>query len=128
MLPLRSANRLGIYSGTDERVILMVKMNNIEYSGYVNEDEDEITVVIATAEFLKDIVDKMTEVKEVIYSEVNSVEKTYVVTNPLSAATVSRNVYAIRFSTKPTPTQLLEAKSQEMSDAIDELLVMVLEG
>lgn len=106
----------------------MVKINDIEYSGYVTEGDNEITVIISTIDTIQDVISKMTSVKEIEEKGMNGIDKTYVVTNPISAAVVSRNVYAIRFSTKPTPTQQLEEKTQEMSDVIDELLVMMLEG
>lgn len=106
----------------------MLKIKNKDYSGYVTEGDDEITTIISSVNMLQDIIGDMSDVKEVTVTEKNGLETTYAVTRPISATVVSKNIYAIRFSTKPSATQVLEDKNQELSDAIDDILVMMLEG
>lgn len=106
----------------------MVRIKNVEFSGQVSEGDDEISVVICSVDQLRDLVGFMTDVKEVVYRRVSGIETVYNVSCPLSASVASKNVYVFRFSTKPTATQQLEAKNQELSDAIDDILVMMLEG
>lgn len=105
----------------------MVNIKGIEYSGQVTEGDDEISVILCSTDMLSDIVEFMADVKEVTYTPVSGIKKVYPVTCPISASFASKNVYVIRFSTKPTETQRLEAKNQELSDAIDDILVMMLE-
>lgn len=107
----------------------MVRIKGKEYSGQVVADANEqITVVIATSDLLKDVAEMITDVTEVSDISSAGIETVHIVTCPISASIVSPNLYALKFSTKPTATQQLEAKNKELSDAIDDILVTMLEG
>lgn len=107
----------------------MIRLKGKEYSGYIVSDSNEqITVVLSSNELFKDIAEMMIGVTEVTDISSSGIETVHVVTSPISASIVSPNLYAIRFSTKPTVTQQLEAKNQELSDAIDDIIVSMLEG
>jgi len=107
----------------------MVRINGKVYSGEVmNNKEDSIVVVIYTAESLRDIAATLTEVSEITEFFGEEDGKIYNVTTPLSAKTISSNVYALEFSTKPTYEMEVKTELQKQSDAIDDLLVMILEG
>lgn len=106
----------------------MLRIKDQEFSGTVGvSGDDELTVVIATSSMFEDVLAMTKDVKEIYATAKDGTETVYNVTRPISASLVSRNVYAIRFSTKKSETQLLEEKNQELSDAIDEILVMMLE-
>lgn len=106
----------------------MIRICGTEFSGVVTENGgDELTVVISTDHLLEDVLSIMKNVKEVINIARDGTETVYSVSRPLSASLVSNNLYAVKFSTKKTETQILEEKNQELSDAIDDILVMMLE-
>ena len=106
----------------------MIKLKEKEYSGYVVKNENDVlTVVIHTADNFDEIAKYITDVTSVTWSKSEQDETVYNITVPLSAKRVSQNVYALDFSTKPTETQQMEATLQAHSDAIDEMLVMLLE-
>lgn len=108
----------------------MIQILNKEYSGYVAETPDgTLSVIIHTSDRFDDVVHALLndEVKEVTDIN-NGVETVYNVTCPVSARVVATWIYNLVYSTKPTYEQQMEAKIQEQSDAIDDLLVMILEG
>ncbi len=105
----------------------MIKWNDKTYSGnIVNEGNDKLTVVIYTVESLQDICLSLNDVTEVI--EETQGERVVNVTMALSVKTIEQNTYYITFSTKPSQQQEMMDLIQEQSDAIDALLIMLLEG
>ena len=108
----------------------MIRILNKEYSGYVAASPDDtLSVIIHTAERFDDVVHELLndDVKEVTDIN-NGVETVYNVTCPVSARVVEQWIYCLVYSTKPTYEQEMEAKIQEQSGAIDDLLVLILEG
>lgn len=106
----------------------MIRINEKEYSGSVSQNgKEELCVILATSELFRDVAQMITTVKEVTDISNTGIETVYSVSAPISASIVSQNLYALKFSTKPTVTQELEAKNQELSNAIDDILVLILE-
>lgn len=105
----------------------MIIINGKEYGGYVAKIEDEtITVILNTDDVPKDVVPKMKDVKKII--EVHDGEETvYNVTAPVSCKFLGQGIYMLVWSTKPSYKQELEALIKRQSDAIDDILVMLLE-
>lgn len=105
----------------------MVRWNDKTYSGnVVTERNDELTVVIYTVESLQDICLTLNDVTEV--TEITETERTIRVTTAICVRRIEPNTYHVKFSTKPTYRQEVLDLIQEQSDAIDALLVMLLEG
>lgn len=108
---------------------MKVKIGDIEYSGYIVKNEEEVlTVVIHTIDDFDTVAQNAANVKQVEEIDSDENKTAYAVTAPLSAKVVSNYVYSIDFSTKLTVQQETDEKIQAQSDAIDELLIMVLEG
>lgn len=107
----------------------MVKWNNKEYSGNIITNKDDVlTVVIYTVESLQDICLSLEGVTEITEIRDKETENTFKVSTAISVKMVEAHTYHVAFSTKPTYQQEIQAKIQEQSDAIDALLVMLLEG
>ena len=108
---------------------MKIKFKDKEYNGYVADNGNDILiVVIHTTESLNEIVSGLSDVTSVSTTSQDGTESVYAVTAALAAKQISLNVYSIEFSTKLTVEQEFEASLQSQSDAIDELLVMLLEG
>lgn len=120
----------------------MIKILDKEYDGYLAENADEtLTIVIHTWEGFDDVVAAMTDVKS-IENIKDGKSTVYNVTAPVSARVVGLNLYSIVFTTKLAPSEALERKVaeqdeiiatqantiQELSDAIDQLMIDSLEG
>lgn len=120
----------------------MIKILDKEYDGYIADNGNEtLNVVLHTWEGFDDVATAMTQVTS-IESVKDGVSTVYTVTAPISAKVVGLNLYSIVFSTKPSPSVVLERKVeeqaaiiqeqadtiQELSDTIDQLLVDSLEG
>ena len=106
----------------------MIRIKDYEFSGTATVSGDnELTVVIATSWIIDDILPLTKDLDTIYSTDRNGLETAHTVTRPLSVSMVSRNVYALKFSTKKSDVQILEEKNQELSDAIDELLVLMLE-
>lgn len=108
---------------------MKIKLKDKEYNGYIAASGNDIlTIILHTTDDFGEVANYMADIAEITSVEQDGTESVYIVTAPLSAKQVSQNVYSIEFSTKPTPFQEYEASLQSQSDAIDELLVMLLEG
>ena len=108
---------------------MKIKFKDKEYNGYVADNGNDILIaVIHTTESLNEIVSGLSDVTSVSTTSQDGTESVYAVTAALAAKQISLNVYSIEFSTKLTVEQEFEASLQSQSDAIDELLVMLLEG
>lgn len=120
----------------------MIKILDEEYDGYVaSNGDDTLNVILHTWKGFEDIVAAMTNVKS-IESIRDGKSTIYNVTAPVSAQIVGLNLYSIVFTTKLAATEALERKVteqatiisqqaetiQELSDAIDTLLIDSLEG
>lgn len=107
----------------------MIIIKDQQYSGTVSVTGDnELTVVLSTYYQFEDVLaftKDATEIKEIDFG---GREKVYNVTRPISASRVALNTYAIRYSTQKSEVEILEEKNQELSNAIDDILVMMLEG
>lgn len=100
----------------------MIIINNRSYSGsVVSQDDRELKVLINAVDSIDDICLALNGVKTVTDRQQNDQETVYTVNTALTVSTVAPNTYIITFLTKPTAMQ-------EMSNAIDALLVMMLEG
>ena len=107
---------------------MKIKLKDKEYRGYVaTSGDDTLTIILHTTDDFNEVANYMTDVAQVVSVEQDGTESAYIVTAPLAAKQVSQNIYSIEFSTKPTPFQEFETSLQSQSDAIDELLVMLLE-
>lgn len=114
----------------------MIKIKNKEYSGNILLNNDERLVVsVCTIEKFEDVAHFICDVTSVTETFPDGSEKTYVVTAPVAAKVVAKNVYSLEFSTKPTEMQELENKIAEqnaiiesMSSDFDSMLVAMLEG
>lgn len=114
----------------------MIKLNDKEYSGSILLNTDERLVVsICTVERFEDVAQFICNVTSVTETLPDGSENTYLVTAPVSAKVVTKNVYSLEFSTKPTKTQELENKIAEqsvvidnMSSDLDSMLIAMLEG
>lgn len=98
----------------------MIEFNGKQYSGaVVREDDIELIVSVSTSDTLQDLCLALNDVKTV--SEINS-SGTFLhnVTMATNVGVAMQGVYTIKFSKKQTVIE-------EMSEAIDKLLLMVLE-
>lgn len=108
---------------------MKLKLKDKEYNGYVAQNENDVlTIILHTTDNFDDVADSMTSVTSITTMSESGNEAVIRVTEPLLAKRVSQNVYALEFSTRLTIEQELEAALQTQSDAIDELLVMLVEG
>lgn len=120
----------------------MIRISDKEYDGYIAENQDDsLTVILHTWEGFDDVCTAMTDVKS-IESVTDGKSTVYNVTAPVSARVVGLNLYSIVFTTKLAPAEALERKVaeqdeiiatqantiQELSDAIDQLMIDSLEG
>ena len=104
----------------------MVTINNKTYSGNVVASNNEtLTVMVFTSDSFQDVLANTLNVNQVIDSETNTA---FNVTEALRATVVDNGVYYIVFSRKPTVMQQLEQRIQQQDNAIDDILVMLLEG
>lgn len=100
----------------------MIEFNGHSYSGsIVSHDDNELKVLINTVYSMDDICLSLNGVTSVNNTQQNGETETYTVTTATTVSRVAQNTYMITFLTKPTVMQ-------EMSSAIDALLVMMLEG
>ena len=100
----------------------MIEFNGHSYSGsVVSHDENELKVLINTVESMEDICVALNGVKSVNSEQQNGETMTYTVTTASTVSRVAQNTFVVTFLTKPTVLQ-------EMSNTIDALLVMALEG
>ena len=107
----------------------MIQWKDKVFSGQILRDDDEVlTAVVYTVESFQDVSTSMTGVTEIYEFTSESDRAEHKVTGPRSAKIVAANTYFVEFSTKQPLTKQLENKIQEQSDAIDDLLVMMLEG
>ena len=106
----------------------MVSWNGREYSGkIIREDAEVLSLYVYTADSFYDVVSSLADVKEITEYTSEKDKKTYRVTCHKSSKIMSANTYYIEFSTKPTFQENLDKKFQEQSDAIDALLIALLE-
>lgn len=99
----------------------MIEFNGKQYSGaVVREDDIELIVSVSTSDTLQDLCLALNDVKTV--SETNN-GGTFLhnVTMATNVGVAMQGVYTIKFSKKQTVIE-------EMSEAIDKLLLMVLGG
>ena len=99
----------------------MIEFNGKQYSGaVVREDDTELIVTISTQDSLQDVCFSLNNVKAVmdVNSDVTSVHHVNGATN---VGIAMPGVYTIKFSKKLSVIE-------EMNEAINELLVMVLEN
>lgn len=99
----------------------MIQFNNKSYSGaVVKNDDSELIVTINTVDTLQDLCLALNGVKNVTET-IGEASTVYNVNTATQIGSPMKDVYTINFSKKLTVMQ-------EMSQAIDDLLVMVLEG
>ena len=99
----------------------MIEFNGYKYSGSVNRSDDaELVVSINTVDTLQDICIALNDVKSVKETLMDGTVNTYTVNNAVQVTATARNCYTILFSKKLSVIE-------EMSNAIDALLVMALE-
>lgn len=98
----------------------MIEFNGKQYSGsVVRDDETELIVTVSTSETVQDVCLALNNVKTV--TEVNNGGTfVYNVSTATNVGVAMQGVYAIKFSKKQTVIE-------EMNEAIDKLLLMVLE-
>ena len=107
----------------------MLRINGTLYDGnVVDHNEDRIIIVVHYPGSFTEFADAIIDTKQIVDVDAVGGEKTYVVSSPLQATNVSKNVYSAEFNCKPTINDELANRIQEQSDAIDALLVMLLEG
>ncbi len=100
----------------------MIIFGNKEYSGSIaSVTDDRIIAVINTVDSLQDVCTTLDGAKEVTEVLQDGTRKTYAVTTAVSVYANTKTVYTIELLTKPT-------YFQELSNAVDALLVMALEG
>ena len=100
----------------------MIIFGNKEYSGSIaSVTDDRIVAVINTVDSLQDVCSTLDGVKEITEVLQDGTRKTYAVTTAVSVYANTKTVYTIELLTKPTYLQ-------ELSNAVDALLVMALEG
>lgn len=99
----------------------MIEFNGKQYSGsVVREDETELIVTVSTADTLQDLCLALNGVKSV--TEINnSGNFVHNVSTATNVGVAMQGVYTIKFSKKQTVIE-------EMNEAIDKLLLMVLGG
>ena len=100
----------------------MIIFGNKEYSGSIaSVKDDRIVAVINTVDSLQDVCTTLDGAKEVTEVLQDGTRKTYAITTAVSVYANTKTVYTIELLTKPTYLQ-------ELSNAVDALLVMALEG
>lgn len=98
----------------------MIEVNGKQYSGAVlKNDDSELVISIYSSDSLQDMCIAFDNVKEVTEIS-NGVSNVIHVNTAVQISSGIKDVYAITFSKKQTIIQ-------EMSEAIDKLLLMVLE-
>ena len=99
----------------------MIEFNGKQYSGsVVREDETELIVSISTTDTLQDLCLALNGVKSV--TEINnSGNFVHNVSTATNVGVAMQGIYTIKFSKKQTVIE-------EMNEAIDKLLLMVLGG
>lgn len=107
----------------------MLRINGALYEGnIVDHNEDRLIIVVHYPGSFTEFADAIIGTKQIVDADAVGGEKVYAVTSPLQASTVSTNLYSAEFNRKPSINDELANKIQEQSDAIDALLVMMLEG
>lgn len=100
----------------------MIIIGNKEYSGSIaSVTDDRIVAVINTVDSLQDVCTTLDGAKEITEVLQDGTRKTYAITTAVSVYANTKTVYTIELLTKPTYLQ-------ELSNAVDALLVMALEG
>lgn len=101
----------------------MIKINDVTYSGSIvpSHDDNKINVMLNTVSTIQDLSIALDNADKIIEIDFSGAETEYTVNNIMSISRVADNVFLATYSTKMTVIQ-------EMSNAIDSLLVMVLEG
>jgi len=100
----------------------MIEINNERFSGSIIRDDDtEVIVSINTISTLQDLCLILNDVKAFTETLIDGTQNVYNVNNAVSVTATGKNCYTVTFSKRMS---VLE----EMSQAIDNLLVMVLEG
>ena len=100
----------------------MIIIGNKEYSGSIaSVTEDRLVAVINTVDSLQDVCTTLDGAKEVTEVLQDGTRKRYAITTAVSVYANTKTVYTIELLTKPTYLQ-------ELSNAVDALLVMALEG
>lgn len=99
----------------------MIEFNGKQYSGaVVREDDTELIITVSTQDSLQDICLSLNNVKAI--TEVNSgVTSVHNVNGATNVGVAMPGVYTIKFSKR---LSIIE----EMNEAINELLVMILEN
>lgn len=106
----------------------MVKIKNQEYSGQVISTLDDVLIVtVHTADDFNEVAQSIANVTEITETDAEGNVRVYNVTAPISAGIISPCVYSLKFSTKPTPMKVMQDKLSEQSEAIDALLIALLE-
>ena len=107
----------------------MLKINGSLYKGNIMEqDNEKLIAVVQSNDTFIEFMDAMVGVKQVLEVFDDGREVSYTVSFPVRAQTVYPNVYSIEFSRKPSVTDELTRKIEEQNEAIDALLIMMLEG
>lgn len=106
----------------------MIEINGTSFSGsIVGNENDTLSVLIRTVDEMQDLAQRITGASSV--TEIADGQETnHTVTMLRAIKSVSYNTFLAEFSTKQSFAETVEAKIQQQSDAIDELLVMLLEG
>ena len=105
----------------------MIYIGNKSYSGYIVEQEGEVDAIIHTTDYINDVIRGMENIKVIVHQEAD--EKRAIPVNYfMGAREASKNIYCLRFGTKPTLWDLYDKVLKEQSDMIDALLAMSLEG
>jgi hypothetical protein len=100
----------------------MIEFNGKEYSGaIIKNDDSELIVSIMTVESMQDICIALTGVKTVTETQLDGTSVSYSVNNAVQVNASAKYCYTITFSKALTVIE-------ELSEAIDRLLVMALEG
>lgn len=99
----------------------MITFGKKEYSGQIaSVSDNKIVAVINTVDTLQDVCAALDGIKEITETTQDGTKKTYAITSANAVFANTRTIYTIELLTKPTYLQ-------ELSNAVDALLVMVLE-
>ncbi len=102
----------------------MITINDKTYSGnIVTHDAETLSVMIYTNDSFQDVLANTLNVNQV--ADENAV---HMVTGAMRANVIEQGIYYIVFSCKPTLIQEMQNRIQQQDSAIDEILVMLLEG
>lgn len=100
----------------------MIEFNGKSYSGSVlQNDESRMIVNILTVDSLQDVCLALTGIKTITETKNDGSVVSYNVNNAVQVSSPFKDYYAITFSKQPTVIE-------ELSNAVDSLLVMMLEG